>query len=1143
LDGDGDVHVQTVPPLDPRNPNPGPRLPYGWIGAAQSPDEFQKAVNDFTSNDRNINGLGDYFGGQGWPQYYLPAGRFPGETVPVKIPSGQDVISDSPLARHTTSYDAPISNHFMLTSGGTENFSLVGAGGAYSNGTTTLRIVANTSALQQILKEQLHVGMDLTLSTQSGAPTVPAGTKVLSIGPAKDPQHPAFTFSRYEFQANAFDTVLEVQLNNPIAKGTNPSYAFLFNRETTDYVTTALVNLWYTWANYYADHVSSPAQVSNVAGQSLTTDDGQKTNRIKLTQSATSLGLVPGMLVTGSTATNSPPGDFDPNSGIVQLRADGTGATTIESIDPNDDTIINLSQAVGTSQAGATYSFFKPSMTSPAIQGFNQATLLTNFTPTNNEVAGVPDVLKFSRSAYQLISLMSQIPSEDQFAPISAQIVHNVIGGNITKAPLNGDAGHVTEVAYRDKVKSLLRGVNEFTVQTDQLNQWYPDPSLPTAGQPFNAYNLDPFVWFVHKQMGLSGYGFSLDDDAADISGNFATKLGVAIGGLNGLPNHFEWSNAAPYGPVSADAKVVSGQEIAALPPYAFFSTQPYNANEKIPGANISGVGVPGGTYLYSFGNGGLYTYSYLLSNQPTPQQNPLPPPPTPGPLQIPPLALNGTSLFTIVGPGTANGLPRTLSPGQTIAAGPHMETLQDVNIPTGSTLTITSLIGSLTSYTQQYEEMARVSKVATPDSQNGKAIPGFVPSAPLPSLDTLVDGILDAGRIEIVDGFLSGTGTVKGSLSVFGPVSGYADPIELKRVGKEPIDPSWDNRKNTIKGTDGGFLVAGKLGATPGSGTPGKLTVTGDVSLFGASFVAYARGTATQGNDYSWLSSDGKVHLDNSKLDLSLVGYTPRAGDSLTIITAAKGITGNFSQGNSITVNGFKFNITYNANSVVLTYVPSLGVTALVVNTNTQVPAKTGAVRATPEGVAQVSPDSNGNGIFPAVNQVASLGPNSDHLLVGRSKPTAGLLVTADGALHALVQSVADDTALAAAVDQAIGLWAQVGLDLASLARLQAAAYGVGTLDGATLAVSSGDDTTRDATGAGRSWSATNEPWTLDLQTALDHEIDRTLGLDHSAEPADVIFASPLPGSHKAPTTQDVDALFASMTLPTPSRHIACRG
>lgn len=926
------IAVQTDPGLDPRNPNPGPRLPYGWVGAAQSEADFSKAITEFISNDTQVNGLGQYFGGKGWSQYYLPATRFPGGTPPLKIPSGQDVISDSPLARHTTNYDAPISNHFMLTSGGTENFSLVGAGGAYPDGTTTLRIVANTPALQQILKEQLLVGMDVTIAAESGAPTVPAGTKVLAIGPAANP---GFHFTRYEFQPNAFDTVLEVQLSNPIAKGTKADYSFRFNRQTTDYVTTALVNLWYTWAQYYVDHMSAPAQVLNKAGQSLTTDNGKKTNQIKLTESATALGLVPGMLVTGSTIANSPPGQFDPKSGIFQLRADQTGSTTIESIDPKDPTIINLSQAVGTSQAGATYSFFKPSMTSPAVAGANQAQILTPFNPVAwdpnnpgdqpNAVPGVTDVLAFAQSVYQLVGLMSQIPSEDKFSPISAQIVHNIIGGNITKDPLNGDINHKTEVAFRDKLKSLLRGVNDFTVQADQLNQWYPAPSVAKAGQPFNVYNLDPFVWFVHKKMGLSGYGFSLDDDAADISGVFSTRLAVAIGGLNGVPNHVEWSLGAPYGPVSASATVLSSQEIGKLPPYSFFALQPYNANEKIPGANLSGPGVPASTYLYAYGNEGLFSYPYFLSNQPPPSQRPFPSPPTPGPLQIPPLVVNGSAPFTFLGPGSANGIQGTLPAGQTTSVAPYTNTLREVTVPSGSTLKITSLFGNLTSYTQQFDQTARISMVATPDSKNGAATPTFKPNAPFPSLDTVVDGILDAARVDIVNGFLAGTGTVQGSLSVYGPVSGYSNPIELKPVNGEPIDPSWNNKKNAILGSTGGALVIGKRGATPDISTPGKLTVTGDVSLFGASFRAFVAGADGQGSSYSWLAGAGKVDLGNSRLELFLTGYTPKPGDRLTIITAANGVTGKFAQGNSIQVNGFTFQITYNANNVQLSYQPTL--------------------------------------------------------------------------------------------------------------------------------------------------------------------------------------------------------------------------
>jgi hypothetical protein len=214
---------------------------------------------------------------------------------------------------------------------------------------------------------------------------------------------------------------------------------------------------------------------------------------------------------------------------------------------------------------------------------------------------------------------------------------------------------------------------------------------------------------------------------------------------------------------------------------------------------------------------------------------------------------------------------------------------------------------------------------VATPDSSNGKATPKFIPNAPFPELNTVVDGVLDAGRVEIVDGLLSGTGKVMGSLNVYGPVSGYDDSIVLLPVNGKPIDPSWDNKTNKIRATNGGFLVAGKVNGTPGGGTPGKLSVTGNVSLFGASFAAIARGADKQGTDYSWLFSEGAVQLGNSKLALSLNGYTPRVGDSLTIITSTKGITGKFSQGNSITVNGFTFNITYNANSVVLTYRPLL--------------------------------------------------------------------------------------------------------------------------------------------------------------------------------------------------------------------------
>jgi hypothetical protein len=217
---------------------------------------------------------------------------------------------------------------------------------------------------------------------------------------------------------------------------------------------------------------------------------------------------------------------------------------------------------------------------------------------------------------------------------------------------------------------------------------------------------------------------------------------------------------------------------------------------------------------------------------------------------------------------------------------------------------------------------MARVSIVPTSAlDKDGTGPSTFVPNAPLPALDTVVNGTLQAGRVAIVDGRLSGNGTVNGSVSVFGPVSGYENAIVLKPVDKEKVDTSWDNPNNVIRGTKGGDLLAGTAAA--GVGTPGHLTVTGDVTMYGATMTVFAKGATIQGSDYSWLAGGGAVNLGNSKLNLSLSGYTPKAGDNLTIITAATGITGKFSEGNRITVDGFTFKISYNAKSVVLTYEP----------------------------------------------------------------------------------------------------------------------------------------------------------------------------------------------------------------------------
>jgi hypothetical protein len=286
-------------------------------------------------------------------------------------------------------------------------------------------------------------------------------------------------------------------------------------------VTTPLVNLWYSWAKYYSDtKANTGQQIKGKTNPSLPAP--QTGNILVLDTLPTGSGLAPGMVVSGlgiSTTAGQP-------TEIVSIDADGKTLHLSQAVTANSDTYV-FQKLDWTQIGGAT----NPGIGQPQTFAIDPS----------NPPLGVPDPLKFAEYVYVVMKAMSTVPTKpDDKHPVSVQVLLNSIGGNVAKLPNiafvdNGlpppPVFQAITTDFRDRIKSILRGVNDYRVQTDQ-SLWYPDPSAGVGNPNFNAYNLDPFVWFVHKKLGLSGYGFSLDDDVADVGADWGTKLAVSIGGL-----------------------------------------------------------------------------------------------------------------------------------------------------------------------------------------------------------------------------------------------------------------------------------------------------------------------------------------------------------------------------------------------------------------------------------------------------------------------------------------------------------------------------------------------------------------------------------------------------------------------------------
>lgn len=585
-------------PLDPSGQLGTSKAPYGWVGADMSIEKLQAPLEAFTSpntvSNPNANGLGNYFGGQGYPKYFIPAAT---EAITgVKVPAGQNLALDSPVTNGRSSWDQ---NHFILTSAGSDPIVYASPGAISSQGKT---IYFSQNYLQDLTTVKQAVDAGKTVLVDASLNNYLPTTQVTGVDLTPDPQ------GRLTVTVNQDDS-------NP---GGTSGGVYNFGRPIEDKIITKLANLWFSWADHYYNQVKGVTPAPSYSGQIAA-----GSNQLVFTTPITPGNLLVGMPVSGPGM----PEDYK---------------ATIIGIVYTDDTknqikAINLSKISDQGGSGSNYLVGKVRQIRPQNSvGFPIAPYDLGFTNQAD-----PDYdLRFARAVYVVMDSMNTIEVASPTSPAIISLMANVLGGNIGFIPhigISTDQGKPSDYSgillvadvIRDNLKSVLRGVDDFQVDTEDKGNWYPDPSLTgdVTGQKingsnadFNVYNLNPFVWFVHKKLGLSGYGFSLDDDAADVGADGASELRVVVGSLDTLPEdqfyHAEWTHGAPYGPVKSNGgtlSIVQGGVYDGMYQLTGLDLTPNpivlqvlgKGSSGEPGALVSGPGIAPGTRVFFANVGG----------------------------------------------------------------------------------------------------------------------------------------------------------------------------------------------------------------------------------------------------------------------------------------------------------------------------------------------------------------------------------------------------------------------------------------------------------------------------------------------------------------------------------------------------------
>ncbi|MFO0888569.1 MAG: hypothetical protein U0790_05405 [Isosphaeraceae bacterium] len=544
--------------------------PFGWVGSAQTIEDFQQALVSFTSTNQggvSTNYLGSYFGGKGFPSYVNV------QNGNIKLPAGQNIFLASPVLGATadigyyqsfadgSSIKAPL---YALTTGtpGPTTLNFGGISGSQGNYLAlNLPDDAHQYALNNLILADVAAGKTYNVTYNAGPPIVGH-----VVGP-------------YTKDGKVIGVQLDVAVPSDAA-----GQVWIFSQPQYDYAASTIAGLWYSWAKYYAEKVNAPAPppaAGTVIGNVVTLN--QKTP-----------GLVPGMAVTGTGVA--------PGTVILSVGSDQR-TVRLSAVPTGNPTSFTFASPAVSSIAG-----YDPSPTG------NTPTVKLSFSTKADQA----QALAFAQTVYVVMS--SWGPSVSNVTSNQwVYLLANIIGGNLGSNYLpNANLDVVNTLTVLSK--SALRGVPDFT---DPLysNQalWYPDPALPAGGQTFNAYNLDPLVWFIHQKLGLTAYAFSLDDDIGNVQGGGANNIAIGVGGIKDLPSGDPYTNASPWGVVTTMANAAQNASVLTNlgKPKVVGQITPFDYNKNLAGTLINGPGLPRGAYVQSILIPPDFTNSSITINTP----------------------------------------------------------------------------------------------------------------------------------------------------------------------------------------------------------------------------------------------------------------------------------------------------------------------------------------------------------------------------------------------------------------------------------------------------------------------------------------------------------------------------------------------